>query len=197
MKKLKKERRRKADTAGSGSDKKNQTTWCQLLRSDYDKICAKVKIILLGMKYSADEVDEISQRVIVKLWKISKPAPRAWPGCCRYLYMTCSCCAAAYFDEKNRVSKLKDTICKVPNTIEDQDRESDLSLALEEALSILTPLHRRIIELRFFESRSYAEIAKIVGIKASNVGLIIHRGVKKELSQAKCLDPFNPHLRSP
>ena len=80
-----------------------------------------------------------------------------------------------------------------------QDENSDtthlaeLRLSREElakAFTVLTPLQRDVLTLRFFEDRSYAEISDILEVPTGTVSTLLYRA-KRALREA-LPDPFSP-----
>jgi RNA polymerase sigma factor (sigma-70 family) len=63
-----------------------------------------------------------------------------------------------------------------PDTKMAQDERAE---RLEELLSMLNENQRTVLLLFFQEQHSYKEIAEITGFSMSNVGMLIHRGLKK------------------
>lgn len=57
--------------------------------------------------------------------------------------------------------------------------DPDLPHAVEGALAALTPNERAVIVLKVIEGKSYKEIADATGLSTSNVGYLIHHGLKK------------------
>lgn len=60
----------------------------------------------------------------------------------------------------------------------DLDRRETQALLLEE-LERLSPNERAVLALKIKEGRSYQEIADRTGLSVSNVGYLIHQGLKK------------------
>jgi len=50
---------------------------------------------------------------------------------------------------------------------------------LHEALSRLSENQREVILLKFEQGLSYQEISEVTGLSSSNVGFILHHGLKK------------------
>jgi RNA polymerase sigma factor (sigma-70 family) len=51
--------------------------------------------------------------------------------------------------------------------------------ALERELGLLTPNERAVIVLKVIEGKSYKEISAVTGLSTSNIGYLIHHGLKK------------------
>ncbi len=65
-----------------------------------------------------------------------------------------------------------------PSPAEDLDQREAHALILGE-LERLTPNERAVLQLKIKEGRSYQEIAALTGLSTSNVGYLIHQGLKK------------------
>lgn len=65
-----------------------------------------------------------------------------------------------------------------PSPAEDLDRREAHALVLGE-LERLTPNERAVLMLKIKEGRSYQEISERTGLSISNVGYLIHQGLKK------------------
>ena len=61
----------------------------------------------------------------------------------------------------------------------------DLKLEIEEALATLSERDRSVVVLKVVEGMSYAEIAGALGLTPSNVGYILHHGLKKLASHLR------------
>jgi RNA polymerase sigma factor (sigma-70 family) len=65
-----------------------------------------------------------------------------------------------------------------PSAAEDHDRHESRALILSE-LERLSPNERAVLLLKIKEGRSYQEISALTGLSPSNVGYLIHQGLKK------------------
>jgi RNA polymerase sigma-70 factor (ECF subfamily) len=65
-----------------------------------------------------------------------------------------------------------------PSPAEDLDRREAHARMLSE-LDKLTPNERAVLLLKVKEGRSYQEISALTGLSTSNVGYLIHQGLKK------------------
>jgi RNA polymerase sigma factor (sigma-70 family) len=71
-----------------------------------------------------------------------------------------------------------------PSPAEDLDRREAHALVLGE-LERLTPNERAVLMLKIKEGRSYQEISERTGLSTSNVGYLIHQGLKKLAARRK------------
>ena len=65
-----------------------------------------------------------------------------------------------------------------PSPAEDLERREAHALVLGE-LERLAPNERAVLMLKIKEGRSYQEISELTGLSTSNVGYLIHQGLKK------------------
>lgn len=56
---------------------------------------------------------------------------------------------------------------------------------VQKELAQLTPNERAVVFLKVKEGKSYKEISAITGLSTSNVGYLIHQGLKKLASRLK------------
>ena len=198
MNQLMKERSPKADTTSRGSATQDHILWCQLLRTDGNVIDKKAKKFLRCLKYRSNEVEEISQNVLIKLNRTLQPAPLTWSGRDAYIWVTCLSCAADWLQKQRseRDKKTKLGLVSPPSeTPVDETFKKERRLAIQTALATLTPLNRQIVILRYFEFMSVPKIAKTLQLPST--GVVEQRLLRSlhKLSQQKCLVPFFP--RSP
>ena len=75
---------------------------------------------------------------------------------------------------------LQEETLKAPqdNPAENLEKQ-DLEKQLQKALQILTPTEKELINLHYYQHLKQTEIAEITGLKQSNVGVLLHRAVKK------------------
>jgi RNA polymerase sigma factor (sigma-70 family) len=72
-----------------------------------------------------------------------------------------------------------------PSPAEDHDRTESHALLLAE-LRRLAPNERAVLLLKIKEGRSYQEISALTGLSTSNVGYLIHQGLKKLTARLAC-----------
>ena len=78
------------------------------------------------------------------------------------------------------------------------DERLDLSGgSVTAALAQLAPAHREVLQLRYEEDLSYAEISAITQLSISHVGVLIHTALKtlrqRYASASRDFIAFNPH----
>lgn len=64
------------------------------------------------------------------------------------------------------------------NPAEQLERAQD-EAGLAGLLDVLTPRQREVIRLKFIDELSYKAISEITGLSVSNVGVLIHTGIRK------------------
>lgn len=99
-----------------------------------------------------------------------------------WLYRVCRSRAVDAFRKEHRMKPLEDTALEMlesaaPTPIEALDREETESQVLK-ALSALPKNQQEVIRLKFQEGFSYREISEVTGHSVSNVGFLIHAGMK-------------------
>ena len=122
-----------------------------------------------------EEAQEIVQESYLKLWK--QPYPQIVDRIPPWLYLVCRNHA---IDRKRREEKVS-----LSDSGMDHYQASGMSLddqvVLNETFRLLSTLKESECEclvLKFQEGLSYKEIAEVTGLSVSNVGLMIHQGMK-------------------
>ena len=89
----------------------------------------------------------------------------------------------AAFDELRRrrrrtalETELEDPWCAMP---EQEAEDEERRLAVRAALSSLEPRERDLVALKFAAGLGNAEIARVLGVSASNAGTRLHRALEK------------------
>jgi RNA polymerase sigma factor (sigma-70 family) len=123
----------------------------------------------------ADDARDIVQDAFVRLWQ-NPPAdfshPRAW------LYAVCRTRAIDLLRRRGRMVADDGTVAEA--TVDDAPTpartllEKESASALFALVDTLPAKQREIVRLKFQGDLSYAEIAEVTGLTASNVGFILH-----------------------
>ena len=127
----------------------------------------------------ADEVEDLFQEVLVKLWKgfegfEQRADIKTW------IYrVALNTCISQDRKKKRRSSEVRMTMDI--NLFEDNDEETRQVDMLHKRISRLQPFDRAIV-LLWLESLPYEEIGQIVGITAKNVSVRLHR-IREQLKQ--------------
>jgi RNA polymerase sigma factor (sigma-70 family) len=80
-------------------------------------------------------------------------------------------------------------------TVAPEPGRSDLEAVLERELHRLGVNERAVIVLKVLEGRSYKEISAVTGLSTSNVGYLIHHGLKKLAAQLEAAGAFRGGVR--
>jgi len=139
--------------------------------SDYQGILHKVSLIYF--KNNADREENI-QEIIYQLWK-SYPGLKNKNSIGSWIYAVSINTSIARLKKQSRI-QYTDKIPEIPDRADFVRRiELDESLqSLLDAIHRLDEINRSVI-LLYLEEKSYDEIAEIIGISKSNVGVRINR----------------------
>ena len=126
-----------------------------------------------------DAARDIVQDAFVRFWKNPPPSvahPRAW------LYAVCRTRSIDMLRRRGRT--VADDGFLSGNAV-DESPSPDRRLADEDAAGALFALvdalparHAEIVRLKYRDDLSYAEIAEVTGLTATNVGFILHTALK-------------------
>ena len=141
---------------------------------------SRILRICYNYSHSDAEQEDLFQEVMLNLWK-SFDTFRGESSRSTWVYRIALYTCMAYYRKKKRREKTLHESARegVSSPGEDGTRNEFLT----KALSQLNEIDRAIIIL-WLEERSYAEIASIIGISESNVGVRISR-VKQKLIKYK------------
>ena len=143
--------------------------------SNYQGILHKVNLIYF--RNVSDREDNF-QEIIYQLWK-SYPDLRNKDSIGSWIYAVSINTSISRLKKKTRIEYRE----KLPESMDTHDIEEEISrdnnfLLLLQAISNLNEIDKSIM-LLYLEEKSYDEIAEIIGISKSNVGVRINRA--KEL----------------
>ena len=99
-----------------------------------------------------------------------------------WLFTVCRNRALDVLRKEQRMTRLSDEqvnrcLCPAPGPLEDAERH-DLAARVLSLLESLPPNQREVLRLKFQNGFSYQEISRISGHSVSNVGYLIHAGIK-------------------
>jgi RNA polymerase sigma-70 factor (ECF subfamily) len=143
--------------------------------SNYQGILHKVSLVYFKNKYDRD--DNL-QEIIYQLWK-SYPSLKNHNSIGSWIYAVSISTSISRVKKASRI-EYRETIPELPdkaNIIDKVSMNESLQLLLD-AIYNLDEIDKSIM-LLYLEERSYGEIAEIIGISKSNVGVRINRA--KEL----------------
>lgn len=132
---------------------------------------------------AGDDRNDLLQEVLLAVWK-SIPTFRGQAKPTTYLYRVSHNAALLWIrTEKNYRRRVEQFGASAPNTFtSDSDSLADERLAnLYSAIRLLKPVDRSLI-LMSFDGLSYREMAEVLGLSESNIGVKINR-IKNQLTQ--------------
>ena len=122
---------------------------------------------------------DIVQEAFLRLCR--QPRAEVEPRVAPWLFAVCRRLAVDVLRKENRMSALSDTV--EPPTPQHGPAEAvetkDLSRAVLERLSRFPPSQQEAVRLKFLQQFSYREIAEVMGLSESHVGVLIHQAMKK------------------
>jgi RNA polymerase sigma-70 factor (ECF subfamily) len=133
---------------------------------------------------NADLAQDVVQDTLISLY-------RNWDGdmvlsgpMMTWLYRTAHNRAIDYFRREDRRGRLHERHAQEAPGEPPRDPSAVLAARDSEqqaivALEVLSARERHLVILKVFEERTYAEIAEIAGLTATNVGYILHHAMKK------------------
>lgn len=165
--------------------------WSEFLKGNdnafkevYDLYAAA--LMRYGFKFTQDEdiISETVQDLFVKLWKNRKTI-RHTPSVKNYLYKSYRRLLVEKLHFSARVIAFPITEEIIQFNFElghDQilmrkERQAELQIALEKALSQMSNRQREIIYLKFYEDMSYDEIAELLGITVKGTYKLLYRAL--------------------
>lgn len=132
---------------------------------------------------SGDDRNDLLQEVLLAVWK-SIPAFRGQAKPTTYLYRVSHNAALLWIrTEKNYRRRIERFVATAPDTLTaNNDSLADERLAkIYSAIHLLKPLDRSLI-LMALDGLSYREMAEVLGLSESNVGVKLNR-IKTQLTQ--------------
>jgi len=161
------------------SDSTNDERFLDLLRENRLKI---LKICRVYAWDSADQ-DDLYQEILFQIWR-ALPSLKEGRFANTWLYRI-ALNTALSFVRKDKSRRAQITVCDgtqlhkvLENLSSNHPHKTEQLAQMFKAISQLDGLEKAAITL-FLEDLSYKEIAAVMGITESNVGVILHRAKKK------------------
>jgi len=128
-----------------------------------------------------DLARDVVQDTFLRLWKQKKDKVEGHLA--QWLFTVCRNRALDVLRKEKRMKRMTGTsnrepVSSAPGPAQLLERRETLNRVLR-ALDSLPPREQEVLRLKFQNGLSYREIAATVGISVSNVGYLIHNGVKK------------------
>jgi RNA polymerase sigma-70 factor (ECF subfamily) len=122
---------------------------------------------------------DIVQEAFLRLCR--QPRADVEPHLDPWLFAVCRRLAVDVLRKENRMSALSDAAePPAPRTGPAEAAEtSDLKRAVLDRLSKFPPTQQEAVRLKFLQQFSYREIAEVMGLTESHVGVLIHLAMKK------------------
>ncbi|MCE5277533.1 MAG: sigma-70 family RNA polymerase sigma factor [Planctomycetaceae bacterium] len=133
-----------------------------------------------------DRARDVVQETFLKLWQGRAPDEAALAT---WLFTVCRNAALSVRRKEKRMSHLETNADfspgESPGPAAAVQQQEDLGRA-SAAMATLPARQQEILRLKFQEGFSYKQIAEITSLSASNVGFLIHTGIKRiqEIMQA-------------
>jgi len=154
--------------------KRDKGQWFEGIVSSLTRPATKFATVLVN---DFDLAEEIVQEAFARMWA-SPNTPSNEVEFRRYLYRTITNLAHDYYRRRSRRSSLEAPITVVVNPIELVEAKAS-DEAMKAALNILGLRERQAIYLRYFEDRSFAETARMIGARQVTVRVMVHRALGK------------------
>jgi RNA polymerase sigma-70 factor (ECF subfamily) len=121
--------------------------------------------------------EELLQEAFARVWA-SPNTPSDRPAFKRWLYHAILNLARDHARRRKRWALFKFWSPQPPDPLDEVERRAD-DAALVAALRLLDPRARAALHLRYFEDRSFSEVAETLGVKEPTARVIVHRALAK------------------
>lgn len=126
---------------------------------------------------------DVVQDTLIKLHTQQDPARLDGPGLKAWLFTVCRNRAVDLMRRHRRMVSLEDTpVDHFPDAAPQPDTQAadlDETALVMSCLGRLSANQAEVLRLKFQHDLSYQEIADITGLSATNVGFLIHTGLKR------------------
>jgi RNA polymerase sigma-70 factor (ECF subfamily) len=172
-------------------DRSNDVEW---MRSVLDRFEAPLVRYATRFVRDVDRARDVVQDTFVRL--CAEDRSRVEPRLAEWLFTVCRRRAIEVGRKESRMSPLDDaTEIEHPATeappgvaLEGEERAGELS----RLLATLPPRQQEVIRLKIQEGRSYREISRITNLTETNVGYLIHVGLKTLRQRVKSRASLRP-----
>ena len=171
-----------------------ETDWIRDVLEEYQAALTRYAMRITG---DLEKARDVVQDTFLKLCR-QEPA-RIEGHLAQWLYTVCRNRA---LDVKRRESRMT-VLQEVDGFIAvDEAKSPGQQVEIQEmvtqvltALNQLTSNQQEVIRLKFQEGLSYREISRIIGLSTSNVGFLIHTGIKKLRQKIASSEDRSPAIR--
>lgn len=146
----------------------------------FDKYHGKIYNFFLRVTRDAADSEDLTQNVFSRMLCYRNSYNEIYPFC-TWMFQVARNVHIDHYSKKGPVFYQGDELEKESqerDAIEQMDRERREE-SLHEALGLLSPADREIIELSRFQDLKYDEIAKITGNSTGAVRVKVHRAIRK------------------
>jgi RNA polymerase sigma-70 factor (ECF subfamily) len=150
------------------------------IREAVDRFEGPLTLYAARLLGDSDGARDVVQDTFLRL--CSQERPRVEPHLAEWLFTVCRNRALDVLRKEGRMTRLSDDHTQVcqshgPGPSESLERQESVSVVLQ-LLEKLPHNQREVIRLKFQNGFSYKEISRISGHSVSNVGFLIHTGLK-------------------
>jgi RNA polymerase sigma-70 factor (ECF subfamily) len=159
-------------------NRSDTVVWVQGLLAEYETPLLGYATRLLG---DAETARDVVQDTFLRLCKADRARINAHAG--RWLFTVCRNRSLDVLRKESRMQPLSEAQeatleSNAPPPAAVAERKETRSQVLG-AIDALPSNQREVIHLKFQEGMSYKEISSITGLSVSNVGYLLHTGIKK------------------
>lgn len=170
-----------------------EQNWIEKALDDYEASLVRYTTSILGdLEKSRDVVQEAFLRLCKQEPSIVERLPQWLFRVCRNLAI----------DIYRREGRMESVSTEHSRTIQDGRPNPAAVLETEEKLSRINRLlgglsdnQQEVLRLRFQNDLSYREISEITGLSESNVGFLLHTGVKQVRERMKAMESRRSQIR--
>ncbi len=154
----------------------------KLFLSAYDDCAAKILKHIYFRVNNKSVSEDLTSETFMKAWNYLREGNEV-KNLKGFIYKIADNLVIDYYREKYRgeisLENVKETPDwnRAPSTVEDIDKESDLSL-IKKYLNELPSDYKQILIHRFIDDLSIREIKEITGKSMTNIYVMIHRGLR-------------------
>lgn len=169
------------------------TNWIEKTLEDYEAPLVRYITSLLG---DLEKAREVVQEGFFRLCKQDSSIAERLP---QWLFRVCRNLA---IDSIRREGRMESVSTEHSKTIPDQRPDPASVLEKEEKLNRIDQLFKgltgnqqEVLRLKFQNGLSYREISEITGLTESNVGFLLHTGIKQVRERMDSIVSHRPQLR--
>ncbi len=156
---------------GGGSE------WIQSVLARFEGPLLRYAVRITG---DLEKARDVVQETFLRLCR--ENATRQWDHLEPWLFTVCRNCALDAHRKEGRMTALNEAELELlpnpaPNPVAILEKDESVHQMLQ-LLAGLPPNQQEVIRLKFQNSLSYQEISQITGLSVSNVGFLLHMGIR-------------------